>query len=273
MPEPYHFHIARAPQPRLALTIVHGLGEHGARYRYATDWFSSRGVDVLAGDLPGHGRSPGARGHIDRFDEYERAAAAFLRAAREQFSADVPHILFGHSMGGLIAALTAARLTNARDPAAPDGVVLSSPAFALCLSLPSFKVWAARAVSLFLPRLTQPSGILPNLVTRNPEVQAADAADPLLLNSVSLRWFFEFRRGMRQSPASAAAIRVPLAVFAAGSDLIVDTSATRRWFASVPGEQKEYREYPGLLHEILNEPERDTVLADIMDWLDRTFPR
>jgi alpha-beta hydrolase superfamily lysophospholipase len=38
-------------------------------------------------------------------------------------------------------------------------------------------------------------------------------------------------------------------------------------YAGIRSADKSLKLYPGLYHEIFNEPERDRVLADLLDWL------
>ena len=92
-------------EPRGVIVIVHGLAEHGGRYRETAELFASRGWAVVAGDLRGHGRSPdpdGRRVHVGRFSDYFHDVDAFLGAACDAYPG-LPIFLLGHSMGGLIA--------------------------------------------------------------------------------------------------------------------------------------------------------------------------
>ena len=56
--------------PRAALLFVHGLAEHSGRYGHVMRHFAEVGFDCWAVDYRGHGKSPGLRVHVDRFDEF-----------------------------------------------------------------------------------------------------------------------------------------------------------------------------------------------------------
>ena len=72
-------------EPAAALAVVHGYGEHGGRYRCLVDAMVPLGYAVHVFDLRGHGRSPGGRGHIERFADYVDDTAVFVDAvAAEQ---------------------------------------------------------------------------------------------------------------------------------------------------------------------------------------------
>src|SRR4051794_39270056 len=89
-----------AGPPVAGLALVHGINEHSGRYEHVGDGLAARGIDVLAFDLPGHGRSGGRRGHVDRFDDLLDEAEDLIADRR---ALGVPVVLLGHSLGGLIA--------------------------------------------------------------------------------------------------------------------------------------------------------------------------
>lgn len=253
-----------APHPQRVVTIVHGLGEHSMRYTYVLDWLQAHNCCVVIGDLPGHGRSPGVRGHIESFADYVGAVETLHESARERFGNDLPQFVLGHSMGGLIAALAAPTI-HQRTPL--HGLLLSSPAFGTAVHIPSWRLTLGRALLRVAPTLKQPNGIPPSDVTRNREIAAAYAADPDVLKTVTLRWYFAFVDAMAQAHQSAPAFTPTVGVWQAGADKIVSPAATKAWFDRCGSARKYYREWPFLYHELLNEPERDEVLEDMLRWM------
>lgn len=264
----YHMTFRDAENPTHVVTIVHGAGEHSGRYDYARAAFAKQGMATVMGDLPGHGHSPGLRGHIDSFDEYVDAVDSFLQLAVERYSADVYHVLLGHSMGGLIAALAAAR----RNAPPPHALVLSSPCFGLAMNLSRKRVILGRIMRKITPRLYQPNGINPEDVTRNKEIAADYGTDRLVHKKVTLNWYFELLRGMDEAAQIGSRIRIPTSVWQAGDDRLVSKTVSRKWYETVSLEQKSYKEYEGYYHEIMNEPERDDVIDDIIAWIRKTLP-
>ena len=130
------------------------------------------GYAIHAYDLRGHGRSPGERTLVKSFREHLDDLDRFLAVLQAEDPR--PPFLFGHSMGGLIAALY---VTTRRRPLA--GVILSGPALG---PVP----WSARVLS---PVTALAAKASPNFgmrqldaatVSRDPEVVAAYAADPLV---------------------------------------------------------------------------------------------
>ncbi len=97
----YAYTGGRAFDPKLApLVFIHGAAFDHSVWQWQSRYFAHHGYAVLAVDLPGHGRSPGAvRATIE---DWARWVAAFLEAAEIEKVA-----LVGHSMGSLIALETA----------------------------------------------------------------------------------------------------------------------------------------------------------------------
>jgi alpha-beta hydrolase superfamily lysophospholipase len=72
--------------------------------------------------------------------------------------------------------------------------------------------------------------------------------------------------------AQAARIEVPVLIVHGEADPLCDVDGSRRFCAALRSEGSEIRAYPGLLHEVLNEPEREQVLADIHGWIEKGLP-
>jgi len=53
------------------------------------------------------------------------------------------------------------------------------------------------------------------------------------------------------------------------ADPLCDVAGSRRFHGALESEGSSILTYPGLLHEVLNEPEREQVLADIQDWIEK----
>src|SRR5690625_4042120 len=112
-----------AEDPRGVVFIIHGAGEHHARYKWLAQNWNEHGIDVMMSDLPGQGKTRGIKGHIRTFNQYLDTVDEWLQKARKKA---LPIILLGHSMGGLIAI----RLVMERSIPL-KGVILSSPCVGL----------------------------------------------------------------------------------------------------------------------------------------------
>lgn len=253
----------RPERPRGSMVLVHGLAEHSGRYRHVAERFAGTGLAVYAPEYRGHGRSPGLPGHVDRFDDFVADVDA-ARARTRTEHPELPLFLTGHSQGGLIA-LRSALLA----PDAVDGLILSSP---LLGAHPQVRPgpWlsaAARALSVLAPRLRLANHVDPFLLSRDPTVGAAYAADPLVGRRVSARWYTELLAAIADSHARAPTLAVPALVMVSSEDRVVDPGATARWVASAPAGRVELVRWEGLFHEMFNEPERERVFARMEAWI------
>ncbi|MGD0834857.1 MAG: lysophospholipase [Candidatus Dormibacteria bacterium] len=245
--------------------LAHGYAEHGGRYLHTGERLTRAGWEVVVPDHRGHGRSQGRPVSVVRFDDYvEDLHAIAAEVAAERGNA--PTVLLGHSMGGLIAAVYALRHAGEL-----RGLVLSAPAV-LPGRVSAISVGAGR----LLARVTPELGVLRlplDKISRDPAVVAAYRADPLVhARPVRARLGAEMLRAMDEVGAGLPAWTLPILVMQGSADRLVDPGAAGYVHSRVGSRDRTLRVYPGLYHEILNEPEREQVLDDLLDWLDRLVP-
>ena len=251
---------------RAAILLVHGLGEHSGRYEYLARHCTARGFAVHAIDHYGHGKSDGHPGYVERFSVYLDGVAALLDEVHEAH-ADTPIFLLGHSMGGLIAAtLLLERQESFR------ACVLSGPAFRSDEEPPAFVMAFVRLLAVIAP--TAPLlGLDPAGVSRDAEVVKAYVADPLVHHGkLSARLIAEMSGAMRSALAHAGQIRLPLLVMHGDADVLTSPAGSQELCDTVSSDDKPLKLYPGLYHEIFNEPEKDQVLDDMTTWLEAHLP-
>jgi lysophospholipase len=248
--------------------LIHGHGEHSSRYAYAAAGFNARGYRVISGDLPGNGRSPGLRGHIDRFEDYLEIVEAWVNEVLQMSDAGERLFLLGHSAGGLIVTRYLQSLAAKERSVPIHGVVLSSPALRLKMHVPAWKAVMGRALNQIVPRLTMPSGLRKLNVTRHPDISKVREDDPLMVHVASVRYYNEMLQAQASAMAEAGSIRLPILLMHGGADVIADPATSLEFAKKLSSSDKSIKILPGLHHEILNEPERDEVIRDIADWLD-----
>lgn len=249
---------------RGVVLMVHGLGEHSGRYGNVVDALVPRGYCCWGFDYRGHGRSPGRRVHVGHFREYTADLAAALGTVRAAH--DEPIVALGHSQGGLV--VTDLALSR---PEGLAGIVLSSPLLGIHPDRRPGLVLAAaaRVLSRVAPTLSFNNEVGSGYLSHDSEVVAAYDADPLVSHRVSARWFTTTLEVLADVNRHVDELAVPALVMQSGDDHLVDAAATRAWAARAPAELVEYVEWPGLYHEMFNEPQRDEVLARVAGWLDR----
>ncbi|MFN2747535.1 MULTISPECIES: alpha/beta hydrolase [Bacillus] len=241
-----------AERPVASIVIVHGACEHSGRYKWLSEMWRSSGYNVVMGDLPGQGTSTRDRGHIRTFQEYIDEVDKWIDRAK---AFQVPVLLLGHSMGGLIAIEWFKQRQS--DVA---GLILSSPCLGLQLKPNKFLDVISKGLNVVAPSLRFESGITPDKATRNKEVIEVDINDSLYITKVSVRWYQEILKAIQSAmEPTDAFLNIPLLVMQGGTDWLVDKKMVLKWFDQLASRNKTYREWEGLYHEIFNEPEREDV--------------
>ena len=251
----------KAAAPRAAVVLVHGFGEHSGRYEALIRHLLEHGYDVTVYDHRGHGKSSGLYGHIDRFSHYEDDLQVIIDSARKTSSGG-GLFLIGHSMGGLV---TLRYLT--REDATVAGAVVSAPLLAIAARVPAHKVLIARIGAALAPRLRLPNDIDPTVLSRDPEVGRAYAADPLVGRLVSTRWFAEAVYAMKEVKTAASKITTPLLLLHGTEDRLAAIEATKALYPLIASRDKELRVLEGFYHELFNEPEKEEIYRRVTDWL------
>ena len=259
------------PSSRGTVVLVHGLGEHIDRYDHVARRLNGLGLAVVGYDHRGHGRSPGPRGGMPSDESLCADLGRVLGAANEAFPG--PLVLLGHSLGGLIAGRFVAEGLQAK-PAAwwrpVDTLVMSSPA--LDPGTNAVQKLLLAVVAPMLPNLAVNNGLKVDWISRDASVVKAYAADPLVHDRITGRLGLFVAR---QGPAVIAAAprwTTPTLLMWAGSDRCVSPLGSAAFAAAAPKGVVTVREWPGLFHEIFNEPEQGDVLKVLADWLDAHVP-
>lgn len=268
---PYHqrYWVPNKRDPVGTLLVVHGLSEHSGRYEALAAAALDAGLAMAAVDLIGHGKSPGRRGHIDSFEADHLGAVDALVRRVETERPDMPLVLVGHSLGGLIAARWAQRRVFARRL---RGLILISPFVAPRIPIPGWKLGMARALVNVLPSLRIATGIADELVFRDPVEQARFAADPLVQRKISVGHWAALTRERERLGAEAAELDIPTLFLLAGDDRVVSTDAARELAGRMPAAR--VIEYPGAFHALLHDPQASEVMCDLLAWaLARTEAR
>ncbi|QGN53672.1 alpha/beta hydrolase [Novosphingobium sp. Gsoil 351] len=246
--------------PRDHVVVAHGYAEHSGRYDAVARFLTARGFAVHALDHHGHGRSEGARAVIERFAQADADIDTLIdKVRRDSGLATVK--LIGHSMGGSLALNYA---LNHQDKL--SGLVLSGPAIGG--ALPFVQRWLLALVSAIAPH-TGMIALDADGVSRDPAVVAAYKADPQVFRGkIPARTAYEMFRAIRSYPARVGSLTVPCLLMHGDADALVSAVDAAPLFQGIASADKTIRIWPGLFHEIFNEPERDEVLALTADWLE-----
>ena len=253
--------VGGAAAPRGRVQLVHGYSEHVLRYDPVARVLADAGWAVFGHDQVGHGASDGARGVIERFDDYVDDLRTVAAHGTEWTGVDGPRVLLAHSLGALVAIR---HLQEGGE--APDALVLSAPWLATRVPVPAVKRLAGKLLWHVAPDFTISNQIDPTLLSRDPEVQAARLRDPLAHARVSAG-FYE-----RSTAAQALALRgglpggFPVLMFLPEADRVADPAVARAW-ADGLGDRIERVSLPGVPHEPFNDTARNEIFMKLVEWM------
>lgn len=252
-----------AQDPRAVVVMLHGMAEHIGRYAHVAAWLVRHGYAVYGYDHRGHGRSGGKRGYFDNFEQPVDDLKAYLKLVRNT-QADKPIFLFGHSMGALIAL---DYIIREADPNIAGMIVTSTP-LAGDEGLPNFVISAVRTINQVAPDMPITSLDITGM-SRDPAVLAAWTTDPLVnFSFLRVRTTLGLVGTIRYIRSHLADITLPALIMHGEGDRIVHASGSVALYNGLASEDKQLKLYPELYHELVNEPEREMVLGDIVAWLD-----
>lgn len=256
-------------QARGVVLIVHGLGEYAGRYDHVAYALQGWGFEVRAYDQRGHGESGGKPGTLPSSTALLRDLADVVDDVRQQWP-ELPLILLGHSMGGLVAG----RFVSLRIRPV-DALVMSSPA--LDAGLGSFQKLLLKVLPGVLPNLCVDNGLDANFISRDPQVVKAYLADRLVHSKISPRLGQFIATAGPATVAAAASWRVPTLLMYAGADKLVNPAGSDQ-FARLATTSKAVkpgtvtvRRFDGYYHELFNEQDAAPVFELLKTWLDSRF--
>ncbi len=254
-----------APRARALVGIVHGIGEHCGRYAaLAADLVQAR-LSVVSLDLPGHGEADGPRGDVRSWlqlrDQVVPAMFTALRGLPGQ-PMDLPHVLLGHSLGGVLALDYAIA-----HPRTLFAAVASAPGLRSAMP-PWWKLALGHAARLTAPSTGFPHGLDESGISRDAEVLRLRAADRLVHDRISPRLYFAFNEARQRVLRDARRLQVPTLLMQGMADRLVDPKGALEFSAAAPHDMVRLVTYPDTYHELFNDPGRERVVRDLVAWLD-----
>lgn len=248
-------------RPSGLVILVHGLGEHIRRYDEQFQYFNARGYACLAADLAGHGRSDGRRGLWSTMDEQYAVIDHLFAIARDKYQ-DIPWILYGHSMGATIAARYMQLRHTAIRAAMLTGIPVKTPK-----DMPRFLVRAILASPAWIKNITIKNGLNIQSLCGDPQVVDKYLADPLVHDRVSLgagATILDNAYHLLHTPWTPP---YPVLVMHGELDKISYAEGSTL-LKSVWKKNTDLKIWPGMMHEIHHETQKQKVWDHMLSWLD-----
>jgi alpha-beta hydrolase superfamily lysophospholipase len=255
-----------AERPRALVAIAHGLGEHSGRYgALASELVKRARVTVVALDLPGHGDAPGARGDMPSWnavrDQVVPAMFTAMRGLPDQ-PYDLPHVMLGHSMGGVMALDYA--LAHPRNLHA---LILSAPGLRSTMP-PWWKLALANVALAAAPSTGFAHGLDLTGLSRDPEVLQLYNQDPRVHGKISPRLYSAFNEARQRCMRDARQLQVPTLLLQGMADRVVDPKGALEFSGVAAHGMVRLVTLAERYHEIFNDLGRDEPLATLIAWLD-----
>jgi acylglycerol lipase len=251
---------AAATEPWAFVLLVHGIAEHSGRYEHVGTQLAAAGLDASAYDQRGFGASDGRRAFVESWGVVHDDLEGQLAAVRSR-AGGRPVVIYGHSLGGLIAlgyVLT--------DRPKPDALVLSAPA--IQAAIPAWKRTVAKVLSRVAPNVEIKNAFDGADLSRDPAIAAAYFADPLNCHRTTTRFAAAALGEQTRVQATLGSLSVLTLVIHGGGDRIVPVDISEP-LDTVAGVTR--RTYPGHRHELHNEPDGPAIVDDMIAWLRATF--
>ena len=254
-----------AENPRGLVAICHGLGEHSGRYAALASDLAAARFSVVCLDLPGHGQTNGPRGDMPSWiavrDHAVPAMFTALRGIPGQ-PAELPHVLLGNSMGGLLALDY-----GLAHPGTLHGVVVSGAAIKNAMP-PWWKLALANVARVTTPAAPFPHGLDEGGVSRDPEVLRSRKADPLMGYVISPRLYFAMQEAQSRVMREARQLAVPTLLLHGAADRLTDPKGSLEFNAAAPHGKSRLITYKDAYHDLFTDTIRDQVVKDVAGWLE-----
>jgi alpha-beta hydrolase superfamily lysophospholipase len=280
---------------RAVVQIAHGAAEHAARYRRVAADLTAAGYAVYANDHRGHGRTAAEFGRYgvggpDAWDAMVEDAHRLTEHIRAQHPG-LPVVLFGHSMGAMIAQrylqLHGAELAGAVISGAPgrelpdlDDILVRLEAELAAAGRDAPSETFGSIFATFNEPFAGPDATGLEWLSRDPAEVRAYVDDPwcgeLLSNGFVQDMLLGSRRMWSPEEERRVPAGVPVLVFSGDRDPVgEDGDGVRDLVARYERlgvGPITLRLYPEGRHEMLNETNREEVHADLLAWLDAILP-
>jgi alpha-beta hydrolase superfamily lysophospholipase len=251
-----------ATAPRGRVIILHGYGDHCTRYSWVMEEFQKAGMASYTYDQRGHGRSPGKRGYIVRFEELLDDLDLFLKHVREESDDTLPLFVMGHSMGGMVLA----RWAQTRKPHL-TGLIFSSPFLAFPDEVPAILITLTPLVARLAP--WAPVSKVDNRgLSRDPEIVRIADNDPLgYQGRVTAHTAGEFNRIIGLIRRELDKITLPMLTIHGKCDRVVSPSGSLLLHEHAGAEDKTLKSFEEGYHEVYNDLDKEAFMDSIVEWM------
>lgn len=250
-------------EPKAVVLLVHGLAEHSDRYPHMAKKLTAAGIKFVGYDQRWHGRSPGKRAYIERFDKLILDLAEIFQQVQTEHPG-IPIFLYSQSLGGAVVSLF---IIQKQPPV--QGAILSSPALKVGDDISPLLIKLAKWINMLAPKLKVQALNSDNL-SRDPKVVETYLNDPLVYAGKNYaRTGYESIQAIDEIQSRMEEFETPVLILHGSEDGLTNPEGSKQLFARAKVEDKTLRLFEGWYHELHNEPDGETVIDEIVSWIEK----
>lgn len=250
--------------PRGVVALVHGFNAHSGYLTWVGEQFQKNGFAAYALDFRGRGKSDGERFYINDFSEYLSDLDGLVKKAKAEVPG-VPLFILGHSAGGVIS--TEYTYEHQSDVA---GLICES--FAYDVGVPNVAALLLKGLSHIAPHL-HVFTLKNEWFSRDPAVVAAMNSDPLIANeSQPTETATQLLQAAVTLEKHFPGIKVPLLIIHGTADKATKPAGSKHFYEAAGSTDKTLKLYEGHYHDLLNDIDKEIVMADIIEWVNARVP-
>lgn len=251
-------------KPHGVIVIVHGFNSHSGQYLWAAEQFTKNGLAVYALDLRGRGRSEGERYYVEKIKDFTDDVETLVKQAKSE-NPGLPVFMLGHSAGGVTACIY-----TLDHQSEIDGLICES--FAYELPVPDIVLTFLKGLSYITPHthvfslknedFTRDKKVVEQMnndILIKGESQPAQTAKTLLNAAERLKE--EFPK-----------ITLPVLILHGTADKATKPSGSQHFYDAAGSTDKTLKLYKEHYHDLLNDIDKEVVMADIQSWIEERVP-
>jgi alpha-beta hydrolase superfamily lysophospholipase len=243
---------------RGVVVINHGFKAHSGLYGWVAEQLVKNGLAVYALDMRGHGKSDGERLFVESFGDYAEDLAKLVTLAKQR-EQGAPTFVLGHSAGGVVSCLYA--LDHQTEIA---GLICES--FAHELPAPEFALAILKGVGAIAPH-AHVLKLKDEDFSRDPKFVEQMKNDPLIpKEGYEAKTVAALVRADERLKKELSRITLPVFILHGSADRAAKPHGSQFFHEVATSKDKTLKLYEGHFHDLLNDVDKEKVMADVIQW-------
>jgi alpha-beta hydrolase superfamily lysophospholipase len=250
---------------RAVVALVPGFNSHSGYYTWVAEQLTAIGLAVYAVDLRGRGRSDGERFYVNSFSDYVADVSSMMEVLKSR-EPGLPVFILGHSAGGVVGATY-----TVEHQSELAGFICES--FAFQVPAPDFALAVLKGLSHVAPH-AHVLRLKNEDFSRDPKVVELMNQDPLIAHETQpTKTVAEMVRADERLKQEFPQFTLPLLILHGTLDKATKPSGSQMFYDTASSADKTLKLYDGHYHDLLNDVDKEIVMADITQWIAKHLPQ